>query len=550
MKRLFSLLLLLSVAFGLQAQISHDADGTKYWVQFTDKNNSPYSIDYPEVYLSERALQRRANQGIAIDMFDIPVNPQYLQAVAATGATLIHPSKWLNGVTILTESQEVLDAIRALDFVESLRYCPNNPKAPEWKEPDFERNYRALDEVASRGYYGRAYTQINQLNGIPLHDSGFRGEGMVIAVLDGGFEGADTHPAFNNMREEGRLLGTRSYVNPGQSVYQGSGHGTSCLSTMAGYVPQEYVGTAPKASYYLLHTENTRGENLIEEYNWVSAAEYADSLGVDVCSTSLGYVDFDDGTWNYTHDDLDGHTAPMSIGAGIACSRGMLCVNSAGNDGDSGVFPWIGIPADVEDVLTIGAVDGDGVRAGFSSIGPTADERIKPDVMAMGAGTYVAEPSGGYRSGNGTSYSCPVTAGMVACLWQSHPMATAAEIREAVRKASNRHDNPDIYYGHGIPDFYKALDLMPVIDYPTDTKELIDVYPNPAKGNVRVKMKEGVEADITVIDCWGRCLYAYHFNGLNHTTLENRLNELSAGVYFLTACSQRGNQTLKLVVLR
>ena len=542
MKKLYFILVFFGFTLLTNAQIAPDF----YWIQFADKNNSPYSIDNPEAYLSQRALQRRANQGIAIDEYDIPVNPQYLRAVADCGAELINPSKWLNGVTVKITNPDVLEAVKALEFVETTKACVNNPEAQRMKERWLAKEMELLSvDNQSRGYYGVAYTQINQLNGIALHESGYQGEGMVIAVMDGGFKGADSHSAFDKMREEGRLLGARDFVYGSTSVYSQTAHGTYCLSTMAGYEPQTFVGTAPKASYYLIHTEDGRQENIIEEYNWVSGAEYADSLGVDVCSTSLSYINFDLTQWSHPFEDFDGQKAPMTKGANIAASRGMICVNSAGNEGDGTCT--IGIPADSDGVLTIGAVDGNGNRASFSSVGPTFDGRIKPDVMAMGYLTYVAVPNGGYKQGSGTSFSCPVMAGMVACFWQAFPELTAKEVCDTIRYFSNHHDNPDVRYGHGIPDFEKALQSIENPPQLTGVSEIISVYPNPSSGNVRVALKEGVKAELSVYDYTGRFVFAHHFNGLNHTSLENRLNDLGAGIYFITAQSEYGNQTLKLV---
>ncbi len=541
MKKLSFLFLFLGIAFMVNAQIAPDF----YWIQFTDKNDSPYSIDNPEAYLSQRALQRRANQGIAIDEYDIPVNPQYLQAVAACGAELVNPSKWLNGVTVRITNPDVLDAVRALEFVETTRACVNNPEAQRMKERwlAMEMEYSPV-ENPTRGYYGGAYAQINQLNGIALHDRGYQGEGMVIAILDAGFIGADEHSAFDNMREEGRLLGTRDFVYGSTSVYSQSIHGTATLSTMAGYEPQTFVGTAPKSSYYLIHTEDGTQENIIEEYNWISGVEYADSLGVDVCSTSLTYVNFDLTQWSHPFEDFDGQTAPMTKGANVAASRGMLCVVAVGNKGDG--ICTMGTPADSEGVLAIGAVDENGNRADFSSVGPTFDGRIKPDVMAMGKGAYVGF-NNGYLNVDGTSLSCPIMAGMVACLWQAFPNATAAEIRDVVRKCSDRYETPDNKYGYGIPDFVKALNMMPVNEFPNEDCEIISVYPNPSSGNVKVVLRENVDAEISVCDYMGRMLFANHFNGLNNDLLESELNDLGAGIYFINVSSEVGNQTLKLV---
>ncbi len=547
MKKLSILLLLIVASLFSQAQVATFI----YWVQFTDKNNSPYSIDNPEAYLSPRALQRRANLGISIDEYDIPVNPQYLQAVADCGVVLINPSKWLNGVSVFTTDVNVIEAINALPFVEVVRNCPNNPKAQEMKERWLTNEMKpAAPGNRIRGYYGGAEDQVNQLKVDLLHDQGFDGSGIVIAVLDGGFQGTDEHVCFDNMREEGRLLGVRDFVYGSGSVYSQSTHGTSCLSTMAAYDPNNMVGTAPKASYYLIHTEDGDSESIIEEYNWVSGAEYADSLGVDVCSTSLGYIGFDMEQWDHPFEHFDGKTAPMSIGSEIAASRGMICINAAGNEGDGNCT--LGIPADAEHILTVGAVDASGNRASFSSVGPTYDGRIKPDVMAMGEGSYVASGFGNwwpYYNGNGTSFATPVLAGAVACLRQARPYTSVQEIFDVIRACGNRADHPDSKYGYGIPDFSQALELLNVEDS-VYGKELLNVYPNPSKGEVHVALNDAHKAELKVYDIMGRKLYDYSFNGLNHTSFERYLNTLSDGVYFINAVSESGSETLKLVITK
>ena len=550
MKKLVFLLLVLAVSVIAEAQIATDI----YWVQFTDKNNSPYSIDNPEAYLSSRALQRRANLGIAIDEYDIPVNPQYLQAVAECGVQLLNPSKWLNGVSVYATNASAIDAVNALPFVSAVRNCPNDPKAQEMKERWLADEMKPV--AASRamyGYYGGAESQVKQLKVNVLHDQGFDGTGVVVAVLDGGFYGTDDHPCFDNMRAEGRFLGVREFVYGVSTVYSQSTHGTSCLSTMAAYVPNTMVGTAPKASYYIIHTEDGGSENIVEEYNWVSGAEYADSLGVDVCSTSLGYNGFDMPQWDHPFAHFDGHTAPMTIGAEIAASRGMICINAAGNNG--GGTCTLGIPGDAEHILTIGAVNSNGNRADFSSVGPTYDGRIKPDVMAMGESSYVASGysawEGEYYNGSGTSFATPILAGAVACLRQARPYASVQAICDAIRQCSDRVDNPDSYYGYGIPDFSQAMELLSVNEPMGNTPaHVISVFPNPSNGEVHVALNAVHKADLTVYDITGRQLFAYSFNGLNHTTLENFLNTLGAGVYFINAVSEAGNETLKLVLTR
>jgi hypothetical protein len=320
------------------------------------------------------------------------------------------------------------------------------------------------------------------------------------------------------------------------------------LSTIAAYDPNEMVGTAYKASFYLFHTEDGNGENIVEEYNWVSGAELADSLGVDICSTSLGYIDFDMPQWDHHFPDYDGHTAPMTIGAEIAASRGMICTNSAGNEG-SGTCT-LGIPADAEHIITVGAVNSAGQRASFSSVGPTYDGRIKPDVMAMGEGTYVASGYGSwwpYYNGDGTSFSNPVLAGAVACLRQARPNASVQEICDAVRAAGNNANNPDNYNGYGIPNFVDALGMVSVGEVALGENEVLSVFPNPSKGNVKVTFKDGVDnADMTVYDNMGRVI----INTVNVNEIESVLNNLSSGVYTVQVNSERGNQVLKVVLTK
>ena len=542
MKKLSFLLILFVTAVMAQAQIATNI----YWVKFTDKNNSPYSIANPSEYLSQRALERRARLGIEIDEYDIPVNPQYLQAVEACGAQLLNPSKWLNGVSVYTNSQAVVDAINALEFVETVRNCPNYPEAQRDKELWLANEMKVSGKpVVSRDFYGGAHTQVYQLRVNELHDMGYDGTGVHIAVLDGGFIGTDEHSTFDNMRAEGRLLGVRDFVYGSTSVYSQGTHGTSCLSTMAAYDPDNMVGTAPKASYYLFHTEDGGGENIVEEYNWVSGAELADSLGVDVCSTSLGYIDFDMPQWDHPFEHFDGHTAPMTIGAEIAASRGMLCMNSAGNEGEGTCT--LGIPADAEHIITVGAVDGQGYRAWFSSVGPTYDGRIKPDVMAMGEDTYVASGWGGYYNGNGTSFSNPVLAGAVACLRQARPNASVQEICDALRAAGNNANNPDSYNGYGIPNFVTALGMLDIKDVEFDDNEILSVFPNPSKGDVKVQLKDGVDkSEMTVYDNIGRIIV----NTMNVNELEATLNNLGSGIYTVKVDSESGSQTLKVVLTR
>ena len=547
MKRLFTLLIMLGFYCTMSAQIAPD----KYWIQFKDKNNSPYSIDKPEEFLSERSIQRRLDYGIAIDAYDIPVNPSYIQAVAECGAEILHPSKWLNGVSVLVENNSILDEIASLPFVQTTRLMEDDEFKQMIKEKSYFSNesYKPLDSKSLRDTdYGYALPQIEQLNGIALHEMGYQGQGMWIGVCDGGYLDVDGHEAFADMRDNGRLLGTRDYVYKNGIVYSDSSHGTSCLSLMAGNVPGKYVGTAPLASYFLCRTEDVNTDNVIEEYNWVSAAEYLDSLGVDVISTSLGYITFDDSQWDHVYEDLDGETCIITIGSEIACSRGIMCVTSAGNEGANS-FPYISAPADGENVFTIGAVGADGERAYFSSIGPSYDGRIKPDVMAHGYGVTVASPGGdSYYDGSGTSFSCPVLAGMLTCFWQANKHLKPEAIRETLRRHSDRFSNPDNEYGYGIPDFLAAFESLSVEENDDLViNSLISIFPNPSNGEVNLDINFEGKSNVKVFNQIGKLLYNNEISSDNVAELKSLLTELNQGLYLVKINGEEQNQVVKFI---
>lgn len=550
--QIFLLLLIPIITFG---QVAPD----KYWIQFADKNGTPYSIDEPEAFLTQRALDRRVRQGIAVNESDLPVNPSYVAGVQAAGAAILNTSKWLNGVSIETNSSAVLEAIAQLPYVLTYRRLVDNISENEIKQKEYfaneSINAEPLSPVAGEKSsaifnYGNAYTQINQINGIPLHDQGFRGQGMVIAVLDGGFDNADTHPAFDSLWANNQILGTKDFVHPGGSVFNESSHGTSVLSTMGANVPGQMIGTAPKASYWLLRSEYVVTENVLEEYNWVSAAEFADSVGADVINSSLGYIDFDMPEWDHSYEDMNGETNIVTIGADMAADKGVLVVNSAGNSGSSGSFPYIGAPADGFDVFTIGAVDGSGDRASFSSIGPTYDGRIKPDVMAMGQNTAIASGSSNFSSGNGTSFSSPVMAGMSACLWQANPTFTNVQIKAALMQSGNNAVNPDAYYGHGIPDFVIAASVLTTIqqDDVMHRDALIRLSPNPFTKDIQLQLvQEHQSFTASVIDLTGRVIFTMQADDASLVTLEQQLEQLKSGFYLLNLANGSQQQSLKII---
>ena len=517
----------------------------KYFIQFTNKNNSPYSISNPEAFLSARALARRAAHGIAIQENDLPVNPQYINQVRAKGVIVLEASKWLNGVVIYTTDTNLVDSVEALPFVKkTISFKSGQAKVKGknfFKNETYSKvnpNTEFKESLYTEKKYGEALTQIKQIDGIPLHNAGYLGQNMVIAVLDGGFENVQTQAVFDSLRARNGILGTKDFVHPGGNVYTESSHGREVLSCMAADAPYVMIGTAPAASYWLLRSEDVTSENVIEEYNWVCAAEFADSVGADIINSSLGYTTFDNPNASHTYADMNGRTAISTIGAEIAASKGILVVNSAGNGGGSS-FPWVDAPADGDSVFTIGAVDESGRRAYFSSVGPTYDGRIKPTVMALGQYAAVAAANSGVIYGSGTSFSSPIIAGMCACLWQEHPEASNIQIMNAIKETASNHASPNNSVGWGIPDFAKADSLVseefPVDqNLPGDTR--VSLSPNPFRYNLSVKL-ENVKGqlDIEIFNLNGqRVFQRFYPSGTNLITLENgALNSLQAGLYVM-----------------
>ena len=422
----------------------------KYRVSLKDKVGTTCSIDKPEEFLSERAIERRNRQQLPIDETDLPVSGKYVDELKATGARLVTTSKWNNTVVLEVSDTLLMDEISKKSFVTGVKKV--------WVSLDSIplRNMKRKKEVKNKVektdcHYGNALRQIEIHGGDSLHTAGFAGKGMHVAVIDAGFYNADEIKFFRKMD----LLGTRDFVNPNSDIYAENAHGLMVLSCMAANLPKVFVGTAPEASYWLLRSEDNDSEQPIEEDYWAAAIEFADSVGVDVVNTSLGYYEFDEGFPAYRYRDLDGHYSLMSHSASLAADKGIVVVCSAGNSGDD---PWKKVtpPGDSENVLTVGAINKNLVNARFSSIGNSADGRIKPDVMAVGVNSVVTGTDGSVSKGNGTSFASPIMCGIVACFWQACPWLTAKEVIEAVRQVGDRVDYPDNIYGYGVPNLWKA----------------------------------------------------------------------------------------------
>lgn len=444
-----------------------NAQSNRYIIKFKDKGTNPYLLSQPSAYLSSRAIDRRARYHITVDSTDLPVTPRYVDSVRLAGAvTILNVSKWLNSVSIQTTDAAALAKINSFPFVQT-----SSPAAARiaWGRKKFEEEpvqkpspaHRETGIASDFFDYGSSFMQIHIHNGEFLHNIGLRGEGMQLGVLDAGFQNYLTVRAFDSARANGQILGTWDFVAKETSVNEDNAHGMQCLSTMAANIPGEFVGTAPKALFYLFRSEDASSEYLIEEHNWVCAAERVDSAGGDLISSSLGYNIFDAplAAQSHTYADLNGNTTMAALGADLAAKKGILVVNSAGNEGGNS-WGKIITPADGDSVMAVGAVNAAGVPAGFSSRGPSSDGQVKPDVASVGVATVVQYPNNSIGTNNGTSFSAPNLAGLAACLWQGFPEFNNMKIIYALQRAGSRAAHPNDTIGYGIPDVKKAMMIL------------------------------------------------------------------------------------------
>ena len=447
------------------------AQFTRYIIRLKDKGTNPFSLSNPSLYLTQRALDRRNRYNIAIDSSDLPVTPRYIDSIRLSGTvTILNSSKWLNQVAIKTTDAAALAKINSFPFVLSTtgigsRMLPTDN--PVNKQLDSSINDITFPENTNRpeninGYYnyGRSNGQVKLHNGDFLHNHGFRGEGMLMTVLDAGFFHYQSLPTFDSIRINNQVLGTWDFVANETSVNEDNSHGMQCLSTIAANIPGTFVGTAPKTSFYLFRTEDVASEYPIEEQNFAAGAERSDSLGVVLCSVSLGYYDFDNALLNYTYADMNGNTSISARAADLAAKKGMLLVIAAGNEGNNS-WHYLITPSDADSVLSGGAVDTLGRVAGFSSYGPSSDGQIKPGVAAVGSLAIVANTSSGLPTyGNGTSFACPNMAGISTCLWQAFPEVSNMGVIQVLEESANKYNSPDDRTGYGIPDAKKAFVIL------------------------------------------------------------------------------------------
>jgi serine protease AprX len=528
-----------------------------YVFRLKDKGNQ-YSIANPNSFLTEISVSRKSRIGITIDASDLPVNDTYINEISKTGMKILTTSRWFNWV-VAEGTEHQLNLLVNKKFILSVNQIHKNQIVNENVKPFFRNEYSyladhkksvaAINDIYDYGY-GR--NQIEMLNGIELHNQGYDGKGIIIAVLDAGFEYVDQLDVFDSLFINNQILGTKNFAEPGLNVFEGgiSSHGTMVLSTMGGNLPGQLVGTAPKASYWLLRTEYAPTERLIEEYYWVAGAEFADSIGADIINSSLGYTEFNDTTENHTYEDMDGNTTIVTMGADKAAEKGILVINSAGNEGNS---PWhyIGAPADGDSVLSVGAVNASGIYAYFSSHGPTYDGRVKPTLVTQGQSAAVANTFGSISYGSGTSFASPIMAGMSACLLQAFPTLSNMEIIEAMVKTASYFDAPTDTCGYGIPDMVNAYNYIKFYGIAETQNKKLLVYPNPLIDNqltIQLSNKPINALTIKIYNVLGVLVYQ---NDSANPSEENTITlsglNLVQGVYLLTVINGSEVFSSKLV---
>ena len=536
--------LLLLFAFLISSQFFAQEDA---WVYLKDKPNSETYLATPLKMLSQRALDRRARQNIEVDVIDVPIDDAYYSQIeSASGITVKAKSKWLNAIHVFGLQEDISNLKTNFTFIESIEFANDglNAKGKRNKHSSKSNHQNKFAEMKADYNYGVAETQITMLKGDFLHQEGFTGSGMHIAVIDAGFPNVDQLQAFQKIRDNNQILGGYDFVNRSKSYFTGHNHGTNVLSDIAGYIEGVFVGTAPDASFYLFITEIIDKEVPLEESLWVEAAERADSLGVDVINTSLGYTTFDNPNYNYSYADMDGKTAFISRGADIIASRGMILVTSAGNSG-SNSWKYMGAPGDAASVFTVGAVNASEDIASFSSFGPTSDGRVKPDVLAHGENVFVIDHQiGTPKPSNGTSFSSPVMTGVVACFWQATPELTSTQVMQKIRESADRYSNPDEQYGYGIPNFKTAYETVLNVDKQNFINTTA-IYPNPVSASFTLKMSRndlnGVY--VKIYNLLGKKVYEQ--GNLKSSVLN--VSVLNSGIYILKITSGKSQKTIKLV---
>ncbi|MBS1651363.1 MAG: S8 family peptidase [Bacteroidetes bacterium] len=528
----------------------------KIWVAFKSKSGTPYSLSNPSAYLTPKSIQRRSNYGITMDSTDLPVNPSYLtQLQAVPTVTLRYASKWLNGAVIATYNSSVAATIASLSFVKNSngiypKIISENKNYTPQEKLSASSKTEMVQAITSYSY-GGSYWQNQQLNLPCLHNQGYRGQGMTIGIMDAGFANANINHAFDSLFARGAILGTYDFVLGGTNLWNQDSHGAFVLSCLAGIQPGMLMGSAPMANYWLFRSEDVNSETISEEYNWVRAAEFADSVGVDITTTSLGYTTFDNNNNNHSYNDLNGRTAPISIAANLAARKGILVFNAAGN-GNGSSWPWISVPADADSICTVGAVDSAGNVASFSSIGPTKDGRVKPDLVARGVATWLSYGNNTVGGGNGTSFATPVLAGAAACFWQAHRLRNNINILDTLKSIASNRISPNNSIGWGLPNVCFMQPENPPTGIPINTllnEANVVITPNPFSNNLYINLFNTTfysKETISFYNMLGQAINPITV-GFTQNFLSFDFSLIESGVYFAKINTQHGVFLKKIV---
>lgn len=515
-----------------------------FYAQLTNKNNSPYTFSSPSAYLSERAIARRALFGIECDSTDLPVNPSYISQIKSLGVTIHCHSKWMNGVTVIVSDSGLMKQVRALPFVKWVQYTGKRDVALAV--------LAKMKAETTTLNYGSAATQVNQINGSYFHNAGYTGKGVIIGVLDAGFTNVNTNYAFDSLRLQGRLLGTKDIAEPNSNIYSLDNHGAEVLSIMTGNLPGKYLGTAPNASFWLIRTEYAPTEYLVETDFWTSGIEFADSVGVDVVNSSLVYTEFDDPSMDFTYNDMNGKVSRASRAATLASKKGIIVCNSVGNYGSSS-WQYLGSPADADGIITVGAVTSTGSPSDFSSFGPSSDGRVKPEICALGTSTDIVNINGVPSTSNGTSYSSPVIAGTVACLIQALKETNShfdiESIRTLLIQSSSAYNNPTDQLGYGIPDFDKVLKYLNFYNSKKAEAASFELYYDSHDKTIHIVMYDNSEITEKIVRIYSITGCKMLEKTITGTITILPINKLPAGIY-MVCISQNGKMESKKIIVQ
>lgn len=515
------------------------AQTDRYFISFKDKTGTPHTISQPMTYLSARAMTRRTHSGVVVTSADLPVTPFYVSQIKAAGAKTFFTSRWMNGV-LVEASSSVVSSITALPFVLKTELVAHGMKLLGGRQKQFkQKNISGSDEATQ--------TQLQMLGIDKMHTDGFRGEGVMISILDDGFSGTNSAPPFQPVFSDGRVKMMQDFVTNSGNIFQFDDHGTKVFSIIAAQVAGTFTAGADKANYLLFVTEDNSSESRVEEYNWLFAAEKSDSAGADVIQSSLGYNTFDDTQMDYTIANMDGKTTVIARAAGMARDRAIIVVVSAGNEGNKS-WQYVTSPADADGILAIGSVNSLGLKANFSSFGPTADGRIKPDVVALGQNVTIIRPDGSLGNDSGTSMSSPLVAGLVAGLVQAFPQLTPAALIQAIKLSASQAAAPDNRLGYGIPNYIAVKNYI----NSTHLNDAVLIYPNPAASTLMLAFKElpTGSVELTFYDSQGKLL-SNPVSGLDwlNNPLAISVSGLAPGCYFLKIKTPTLESTYRFVKL-